>query len=34
MENRVYPPLWREVQLICHRGDDLFDKEGSMSPGG
>ena len=34
MENRVYPPLQGEAQLIRHRGDDFFDKEWSVSPGG
>ena len=34
MENGVYPPLQREAQLVRHRGDDLFDKEWSVSSGG
>ena len=34
VENRVYGLLGWEVQLICHRGDNFFDSERSVSPWG
>ena len=34
VENGVYSPLRGEAQPIHHRGDDLFDSKGAMSPGG
>ena len=30
VEHRVYCPLRREAQSICHRGDGLFDSEGAV----
>ncbi len=34
VENGVYGPLRREVQLVSHRGDDLFNLEGAVSSRG
>jgi hypothetical protein len=33
MEDRMYLPIGRQLQLICHRGDHLADSKGLRKPG-